>query len=1254
MSTLDVLRLPLAGSRLIEASAGTGKTWTIAALYLRLVLGHGGDDEVPPLQATQAMRPMLPGDILVMTFTRAATRELSDRIRARLVEAARWFRSDAADTADAAPDPFLADLRAAYPQGPTREQAAFRLAMAAESMDDAAIHTIDAWCQRMLREHAFDSGQLFDETLESDENVWLDQAVRDYWRREIYPLSPQDVARVLAVWPGLPVCAAAVRARLARWARRPQETPPAVLDDLHRLLAQQAERLSVLKAGWVERTQSMRAWFVEQMQAKKANPFNANKLRPETVAAVLAALEAWARDPSLDRPDFSPEGAHQKGREHRLRPQSLRDALKKGQSVDLPPVLTEYDTLLNTLAQEPDLKAQLALHAAEHVAVRIAELKRQQGCFGFADLLERLQRALLGPQGGRLRQRIVTQYPAALIDEFQDTSKRQMQLFDALYRPASHDPSVALLLIGDPKQSIYGFRGADIYSYLQARQATAPRHHALGVNHRSATALVQAVNRLFERAEARNPDGAFALAGLPFEAVQARGRADRWVAGPGRLPAPALSIHVETRSWKAAEALRRGAAHCAEAIVARLADVDAGFMVRTDSKGETWVRLAPRDIAVLVRSRREADAVRQALQRRGVASVYLSDQDSVWASPEAADLLLWLRAVATPLDQRLVRAALSGGTFGVPLSELARQVVDDRAWEASLALLRQLHGVWQRQGVLALVRQTLHARGLPAQWLAQDAGERRLTNVLHLAELLQSASQKLDGVPALLRWFADQIAQPERGGRDEQIVRLESEADLVQVVTVHKSKGLEYPLVFLPFAASVWRAAQDSADNADNADNADRADSGADSDEGEATVAAASEALREDIRLLYVALTRARHALWLGLVPPSASNAKTDPTGTGATTVRRSALGWLLAGAEIRADASWHIKAPELPAWLAQVWSPELMHLSLTDGESAVPCTPWQARSLPPLVLDAPAYQAHFERDWAIGSFSAWVRDLAHHDPEDMAFDTAPVPVHVPVRPEPVEGPAILEKPWHHFPRGPEAGRFIHACLQSLAQAGLASVHSPGFAEALQHRCEQQGRGWSADALVPWLQTVVDTPLPGLGVALGTVERTLAEMEFWMPAPTASLQQLDEVCRRHGWPGLDRPALTQGVQNGLMMGFADLVVEHAGRYWVLDYKSNHLGAHDRAYTERALVHAVLVHRYDVQAALYLMALHRLLRQRLGAAYEPERHLGGAMVLFVRGIEGPCAGTVWLPASAAWLADLEGLWAKDAKDAKETI
>jgi exodeoxyribonuclease V beta subunit len=194
MSTpLNPLTLPLWGSRLIEASAGTGKTWTLAALVLRLVLGHGG--------ASAFARPLQPAQILVMTFTRAATRELSERIRARLLDAARCFRNQGAPTPG---DHFLAELLAAYPDGEARTLAAWRLALAAEAMDDAAVHTIDAWCQRMLREHAFDSGGVFDETLDADETAMLRDAALDYWRQQVYPLEDEALQQVLAVWPQVP------------------------------------------------------------------------------------------------------------------------------------------------------------------------------------------------------------------------------------------------------------------------------------------------------------------------------------------------------------------------------------------------------------------------------------------------------------------------------------------------------------------------------------------------------------------------------------------------------------------------------------------------------------------------------------------------------------------------------------------------------------------------------------------------------------------------------------------------------------------------------------------------------------------------------------------------------------------------------------------------------------------------------------------------------------------------------------------
>ena len=252
---LNAQTFPLRGSHLIEASAGTGKTWTIAALYVRLVLGHGGANAAPA-------RPMLPQDVLVMTFTRAATRELSDRIRARLTEAAQVFRG-IATTEDA----FLSQLRDGYPEGEPREQAAYRLALAAQAMDDAAVYTIDAWCQRMLREHAFDSGNLFEEQLVGDEAALRLQAVQDYWRQQLYPMPPSRVAQVLGIWGDVQALDQDMKALMAvPLADAPGGTLAQVL------AAAQAEReaqLQALKQGWGVRADNLLGWIRSQLASDK-------------------------------------------------------------------------------------------------------------------------------------------------------------------------------------------------------------------------------------------------------------------------------------------------------------------------------------------------------------------------------------------------------------------------------------------------------------------------------------------------------------------------------------------------------------------------------------------------------------------------------------------------------------------------------------------------------------------------------------------------------------------------------------------------------------------------------------------------------------------------------------------------------------------------------------------------------------------------------------------------------------------------
>ena len=354
---LNPIDFPLWGSRLIEASAGTGKTWTIAALYLRLVLGHGGANAF-----AQALRP---ADILVMTFTRAATRELSDRIRARLIEAAQCFRGEAHVSKD---DDFLADLLAAYPDGPERRSAAWRLAMAAEGMDDAAVHTIDAWCQRMLREHAFDSGCLFDEELSADENAVHTEAAQDYWRQQCYPLRGEALDAVLQVWRN-------VDALIGDMQKLAEQTLPqgsgagTLADCVQQHMQAHRSAITALKVGWTARAQAMQIWLDGQT-APKVCDWDRRSLSPKNYTRWLTALAAWAQ--STDSLPLELTDAAQR----RLTPDGLLEARKdSAPAISLPDDFQAFADLIAAQNALPDPKIALRLHAAAHVQARRLELK---------------------------------------------------------------------------------------------------------------------------------------------------------------------------------------------------------------------------------------------------------------------------------------------------------------------------------------------------------------------------------------------------------------------------------------------------------------------------------------------------------------------------------------------------------------------------------------------------------------------------------------------------------------------------------------------------------------------------------------------------------------------------------------------------------------------------------------------------------------------------------------------------------------
>ncbi|RZS80987.1 exodeoxyribonuclease V subunit beta [Pigmentiphaga kullae] len=1197
------LTLPLRGSRLIEASAGTGKTFTISALFVRLVLGHGGE------QAGFG-RELLPPEILVVTFTDAATQELRDRIRSRLALAARYFRGEID-----APDELVATLREHY-DAQRWAECAGKLDIAAQWMDEAAVSTIHGWCQRMLREHAFDSGSLFTQTLETDHTGLLAEVVRDYWRQHCYPLRGAALEWAQAHW-GTPD---GLRGRLAGLLAH--AAPAQVERPLHELLDaaldERQARLATLKAPWPAWVAELRQLCDEACAGKRVN---ARKFQPRWYNPWFDKLLAWAGDSTQEKLDL------EKGFE-RLTPAYMAEVCHPGHVIDHP-ALHAMAGLKQQLDALPSAQAAMLAHAAGWVRARFDAEKRRRAEMGFDDMLDNLDAALHGENGERLAQVIRTQFPVALIDEFQDTDTVQYRIFDRIYQIADRRDDCALLMIGDPKQAIYAFRGADIYTYLRARRATEGRHYTLGTNYRSSRDMVDAVNRLFMAAERREPGrGAFLFRRasdnpLPFLPVRANGRAERFVASGE--PSPALTFwFAEQDTPMGAGAYRAEmAAGCAGQIVRMLEEGAAGRM--GFERGGRIRGLRQADIAVLVRDMGEAHAIRTALARRGVRSVYLSDKDSVFAGAEAADTLLWLQACAEPDDDRKLRAALASATLALPLAELDRVNRDERIWEEWVLRFRGYRDRWRSQGVLPMLRRLMDDFGLPGALARRTDGERVLTNLLHLAEILQQAAGELDGEQALIRHLAGHLGQ-EGQTAEAQILRLESDEQLVKVVTVHKSKGLEYPLVFLPFSCSFRPADRSRPPLRYHDEQGGLVVSIApDADE---EVLADQERLAEDLRLLYVALTRARHACWLGV-------ADLRPGRSGGSSWHRCALGYLLGGgAELAASRDLvgllqaeagdldHVRVEPLPAPGDGVFRTERPAMARPRYRMPQRRTgePWWIASYSALRIASQAV------DDAGPAAAGRHGDLSPETPEDQKlFDDDAGDID-----EGQTAQVSTGNGMHRFPRGPGPGTFLHGLFEWAGEEGFADVAGDDrrILDAVARRCNR--RGWEAwiTPLARWLSALLNDDLPlgprGAAFRLAGLTSYQVEMEFWFESRHADVRHIDALVRRHVLDDAPRPALEPALLNGMFKGFMDLAFEHEGRYYVADYKSNWLGTSDAAYTMEAMRGEILAKRYDLQYVLYLLALHRQLALRL-PDYDYDRHMGGAVYLFLRGSRAPTRG-----------------------------
>jgi exodeoxyribonuclease V beta subunit len=1181
---LDPLRVPLNGIQLIEASAGTGKTWTLAALYVRLVLGHGGQP------------PQLPAQILVVTFTRAATAELRERIRERLATAAAAFRGQAE------PDEYLRALIAEYSNDDQRAAAARQLDLAAQWMDEAAIYTIHGWCQRMLTQHAFEGTDAVD--VIADENARLTEAVHDYWRCFYANLGEADAAIVATEWATPDQLQQALRAVIRQPANRLRINgqPLPLVADLSASLAQReatrraAERTA--RAIWMQDASAIEALIRTAVQS---GALNKNSYRPANLDRDMFALHAWANgdDAQIDALK-------------RYTQAKLDKARNKNGAPTTHAVFNSFQTVADALENEAPLAPLLLTHAVPWIDRRLDQIRERQATLGYDDMLRLLDMALASPHGASLAQTIAEQYPIALIDEFQDTDPLQWRIFQRIYVGRK---DTGLLLIGDPKQSIYAFRGADINTYLTARDdAQSPRWTLLS-NYRSTPALVGAVNQLFTHAD-QHDEGAFGFGrgehGLPFQPVEAKTSKGslRW--DNTTIPAMSVIVLSDVETINVGGYLEQSARHAAGNVTGLLTEAQDGGCTLPDDNGSTRP-LRPRDIAILVRDYREATCMRHALRLCNVASVYMSERDSVYDTREANDVLLWLQACANAGSDRAMRAALATLTMHRSLFELDLLNHDESTWEQCDEQLHALQRIWQRHGVLAMLHNWMHAFDLPARLLAKPNGERALTNLQHLAELLQHAAAGLDGEHALVRYLAAQIAyaaEPNGQIIDDQILRLESEADLVRIVTIHKSKGLQYPVVMLPF---ICRPRKESAEKIQPWHD-DTGHSWIDLQPDEEALARIErERLQEDLRLLYVALTRAEYACFIEAACVTIGNAK-------ASSLHRTAFGYLLGGGQ-------PIEPGDLvPCLQAMRGENKDIHIDVANGPHSI--NTFYPAHRPSMQRSARISSLQPPEPWWIASYSALTHG-ASDIVRTVAPETASQDVLTEAARETFDLPIVEhDRNIHAFPRGAEPGTFLHDLLEWIAESGFANVAADTAAleKHIARRCQRRGWQMWIVPLTQWLSALLQTPLalPDRGTLtlaeLANHSHYQAELEFWFEANHVDTQQLDHLVTQYTLSAAPRPTLAHNRVNGMLKGFIDLIAEKDGRYYIIDYKSNWLGDNARAYTVEAMRDAALQSRYDLQYAIYTLALHRHLRARI-PGYQYERHIGGVMYLYLRGVDG---------------------------------
>ena len=1237
MQPFDPVSIGLDGYALVEASAGTGKTYGITSLYLRLIMELG----------------LMPSQILVVTYTKAATEELKQKIRARINEALEFLDTGRIPPFDTFLEPLAIRLQA---RGVRKETMRQRLEDALLRQDEAAVFTIHGFCQRMLKEFAFEAVSPLDREVIHSEDELYRQAMQEFIRKVLYSRNIAEISflEMVVQYFGTGGIAGSFFEKVRPLAALPM---PEILPEItiseaiaeHRELESRLARLRAISRDHGGSLKKAAAEFYNHAieiylrpvseSPELSNSFPVSAMRDAMTGRFKRKLGQQYKSLSSpgvfqiakesDRPFLFHLSGIRDGSNMRYladgilssrkqalkavgrrRLEGLLASLDKQWSMvpfsefwqDLSPMLEnpmfmELNVLLESHnGMEARFLAVMVREARDFATEYVREKKRLLSQISYDDMLVMMEKALRGKGKAMLAREIRSRFAAALVDEFQDTDAIQWKIFSSIYPDSRRS---MLYLIGDPKQAIYGFRGADIFTYLQARrEVPRSRQFSLATNWRSNPELIGAVNTIFGQEEKR----VFVLDGIEYSRVKPKRAGHEWIEidGEGRAAVEMWVPDPEEESVQDGDKIRDREASpqlLAALEIQRLIELGKKGRAVISMDGEAVDNVSSGHIAVLVRDFMEAGKVKGELERLGIPSIYYG-ASSVFKTREAVEMLYILHGVAHPSDAFAITTALATVSMGFQAGDILSIKEDQDKWGQMVEEFSMLKALWQRRGVFPMLRVLFNRFGIPERLLRLKGGERLLTNMRQLSELLAQAGEEHPGIERLILWLKENIDSPDERSESQQL-RLETDEDIVKIMTYHRSKGLEFPVVFMPFIDQCICRPRDIFYDKDKGCYAVRfADLRMPYDKCEAmlkeTVRAMQnndlpcqpgpdengfnqseiEARAETARLLYVGITRARSRLYLCMEGEAgAFSSLISTTGESEDEFSAEDAMGILADADGVRCMTYSEKIAQLKQFesVRHAYRPESFSLRPVQRITRSPLAPWR---------------------WCQTSFSALAASEGIHDQGPVLL------AGIQQEDQDLSAPGM---DIFSFPRGALAGNCMHRLLELLDfQADEAEMRRQAVSVLAQHGFQKD---W-ADVLAGMAHRVVNSDI-GQGIRLRQIERCwmAKEMNFFLKFSRQELQ----ACS----------GLPEEVRGGVIKGFIDLAFRHGDNLYVLDYKSNWLGPGPEYYSQETMREAMDSHNYWLQAAIYLRALEAFLRQNRAAV--PRAKIAGAFYLFLRGV-----------------------------------